>query len=254
MLSSCSTFGFLFDRLPLITTWQMDRMFDLRDEQEKMVENSTEQVADWLVTEGFPSLIARLENALALWKADDYEAAAMSFEAGLETSISEFLIAVRPHLIPLFMTFDKLNAEAYRAYNNERKADWFESLESAENKIDSRVERLEDWFGNLNRSQKQEVSEIVLLLPRERDIRMTNNEQWKERFLEAALLRDEQALYQWLADPSIWWTDAYTDLREENKKQRRALLGALIKSMTDTQSAHVIERVEDWVSTLRGVL
>ena len=46
-LGACSTFGFLFERLPWLSSWQLSRMFDLNDQQEEQVEVVAEEMKAW---------------------------------------------------------------------------------------------------------------------------------------------------------------------------------------------------------------
>lgn len=254
LLSGCTAFSLLFDRLGWLTSWQLDRMFELRAEQELLVEEGSEAMREWFVVEGFPLLINRLETSVALWKQENYLQARVHLEQSLEQSIQAFLLAVRPHVMPLLLSLDEANTAHYRVYNEARKEDWFEHTLSQEAKVDKRIERLEDWFGNLNRDQRARVAELVALLPYERDIRLRNNDHWKERFLEAALSRDEAALEAWIAEPSLWWLPEYAQLRADNREQTRALVDMMIASMHQTQSNHVVNRVQDWIETLEDVL
>lgn len=253
-LSACSTFSFLFERLPFLTTWQMDRMFDLSDEQEELVHSSTEELVIWLRSEGLPQVIEDLENSRTLWQNHDYEAAATHFEHSLEEATGRFLNAVRPHLVTLFLSFDETNAHAYREYNNDRKIEWFESLESEQAKEDKVIDRLEQWFGSLDKQQLRTSREIISLVDNERDIRLANNELWKERFLSAALAQDKQALDTWLSQPELWWSEEYRQLREVNSSQRRTLVRAMIESMKPEQSEQVVETIEDWIDSLNSVI
>lgn len=253
-LGSCSTFSFLFERLPFLTSWQMDRMFDLSDEQEAIVRSRTEELVLWLRSEGLPHVIQDLETSKSLWQNHQYEAAASHFEHGLEHATNRFLEAARPHLVTLFISFDENNTQAYRDYNSERATEWFESLESERAKEDKVIDRLEEWFGSLSEPQLTASRNIISLVENERGIRLVSNEHWKERFLAAALARDEQALNAWLSHPEGWWTDAYRQLKDINRTQIRTLVRSIINNMSKEQSEQVSETIEDWIDSLNDVI
>jgi len=253
-LSSCSTFGLIFDHLPSLTVWQMDRMFDLDDSQEEQLEQGAEQVHQWLKAEGLPTLVERLEGVVSLWTSDDHEQALKDLNVALDKSIAEFLVAVRPHLVPVFLTMTPQNAQAYRDYNEDKKEDWFAYALSSADKVESRIDRLEEWFGDLNSAQTREVAEIAILLPDELMIRIRNNDHWKERFLAAALAGEFSALNAWLADPSQWWLPEYRALRAENHAQRDALMVMMLSSMGEAQANHARDKVQTWVEDLKDVL
>jgi len=254
ILSGCTAFSFLFDRLPFLVSWQADRMFDLNDEQERLIESGTEEVSQWLVSEGIPVLTHRLSQARTLWQQGHYTVAINQLEQDMEKSVSELLTTVNPHLIPVLLTLDEKNADAFRRYNDERKLEWFESLQSKEAKQQRTQKALERWFGALIREQEIFLSKSIDLFEDEYSIRLKNNDHWKERFLEASLNRDKEQLEQWLADPSIWWLSDYHRLREQNRTQTYQLLFNILDSITDKQIEEVDEKLEEWIDTLNSVL
>lgn len=253
VLTGCSAFNFFFEHLPFFTKWQMNRMLDLSEVQEQMVEKGTEEVQQWFVEEAFPLWISRLEESHSLWTEGNHKDAALQFEKSVQTSLNEFLLAVQPRLLPLLLSLSDKNIRQYRKYNDDKKDDWFEYSLSDEHKQDARIEKLFDWFGPLRDSQTRAAKHIVKLFPNERKIRYANNDYWKEQLIAASLSRDSELLNTWLADPSIWWLPEYTQLRENNKEQRRELVEMMIESMSTKQAKRVADYVKDWIEKLSDV-
>ena len=168
-------------------------MFDLNEEQEELVESNTEEIKLWLRQDAFPKLITDLKEVRTLWQKEQFKAATELFDKQAQAFFSDFLSAVSPHLIELLLTLDEENTQEYLEYNQEKSQEWFEYADSLENKIDSRIERLENWFGPLTNEQIKRVNEIVILLPKERDIRHTNNIHWVKKVIEASLARNTMA-------------------------------------------------------------
>lgn len=253
-LTGCSTFGFLFDHLPFLTSWQMNRMFDLTDDQEELVEEGAERFQHWLRQDELPVIINRLKQARELWLSNQHHQAFKYFEEASDLSSKEIMAAVSLELIPFFMTMTEENAQAYRAYKSERIDDWFKSTQSKNDKAEATIERLEEWFGRLTSEQETAISELVVLVSNERQIRYDNNLQWTERFLKTALDKDQNALENWLNDPSQWWTDGARNVYENNRQQTLSVIKMILDSMTDRQKDHVTETVNDWIETLEDLI
>ena len=253
-LSACTAFGFLFDRLPWLTAWHMDDLFDLRDEQRIQVKASAKAMQQWMKDEGFPLLISDLETTQSLWENGQLEQAATHLEQSIRQRLDAFFTVLSPHLVSFLLTLDASQAEHYRAYNDSKVEEWFEHAESNKAKQEHRLEKLEDWFGSLNDEQEPLVAQHILLLNDEYTVRVQNNQHWKERMLSAALQGDKQALSEWTQNFSLWWTDDYRQLREQNRAQWHALLKQLLPSLSTRQREHAAERVSDWADNLRSVL
>ena len=72
LLTGCSTFGFLFDRLAWLSSWQFDRMFGTDQAQEQLVRSGADRMGRWLTETGFPTLIENLETARTLWESGQH--------------------------------------------------------------------------------------------------------------------------------------------------------------------------------------
>jgi Family of unknown function (DUF6279) len=253
-VSSCSTFSFFFERLPWLSSWQMTRMFDLNDEQEGQVEQVAEQMKTWFEQEGFPRLVADLETAQKQWNFEASSEQVISLFNTLEFHNSKFLGELAPLLAPVAIGLSDENLIAFQAYIDDKTEDWFESLESEEDKEDSRVERLENWFGDLNDVQVDLVRQHVWLLEREREIRLENTEHWVGEFISS--IRNDQviAIESWIEDPSIWWTEGYAATRKANREQLENVLIELVPSLSERQKERAGDELQDWIDELKDVV
>ncbi len=254
LLTACSAFGFLFERLPWLTRWQFDRMFELTQQQEELVESGAYAMQQWLVDTGFPLLIRHLDEANDLWQHEQYGLAARQLELDITTSLQLFFSAASPYLSAFLLTLNEDNAHHFRAYNEDQQNEWFAYAESENAKQAHRLEKLEDWFGKLDRQQQLLLTKHITLQANELQVRLANNHHWKERLLDAALNKDELQLLNWLNDFSIWWTDDYRQLRANNRLQWHSLLEALLPTLSIKQKQRAAERVGDWIDDLKGVL
>ena len=253
-LGGCSAFGFLFERLEWLVNWKLDDMFDLSEVQEEQVEAGTEVLKVWLVNEGFPKLITDLSQARDSWQAGQRQQAFVKLDTTFQEAIDAFLLAARPELLKLVLTLEESNLEHFRHYNETQREDWFDYAESDQSKAESRLERIEDWFGRLEPGQQALVETRVRLYPDEYAIRIVNNDQWVEQFSRAVRARDELVLSDWLADPSLWWTPEYQALRDHNRRMIQELLFELLPTISSKQSERVVEKVEDWIENLQEVM
>jgi hypothetical protein len=254
LLSSCSTFGFIFERLDWFTIWRLDSMFDLSKAQENQVRPDILELQQWMREDGFPEIINRLENVKERWDNDKPEAAFSYLMASIDDINKRFLDAMKEGVVRFSVQLTEDNARHYREYTNDRQEDWYDSTLSKEAKIDHETERLEEWFGHLNDQQIKLIEKHISLLENERQIRLDNLASWREGYLAAALNSDAQLLRSWLDDLSIFWTDEYRHLRQHNLQQRQSLVFALVPTLTDKQKRHAREHVEDWIEKLRDVL
>lgn len=253
-VTGCSTFSFFFERLPWLSSWQMSRMFDLDDEQEAKVEEVAERMKVWFKTEGFPDLLADLEPELEQWRIAPSSAQIAGLFNVLEQHNSLFLSELAPQLAPVVITLREENLSAFEVYLNEKTEDWFESLESVEDKQDSRVERLENWFGDLSDDQVAIVRKHVALFPDERDHRLQNTKHWSQLLAKSVREGNLLDIENWIREPSIWWTDEYAQLRSKNRKQISRILDELVPTLSERQADRAAEELSEWIGELKDVV
>lgn len=253
-VAGCSTFSFFFERLPWLSSWQMSRMFDLDDEQEAKVEAVAERMKVWFKAEGFPGLLEDLEPELEQWRVAPSSAQITGLFNVLERHNSLFLAELAPQLAPVVMTLREENLNAFEAYLDEKTEDWFESLESAEDKQDSRVDRFENWFGDLSDAQVAIVRKHVALFPDERDQRLQNTKHWEQLFAKSVREGRLLDIENWIREPSIWWTDEYTQLRSKNRKQISLILDELVPTLSERQADRAAEELSEWIEELKDVI
>lgn len=230
--------------------WQLDRMFDLTSEQEDQLQPKTAEFREWLRHEGFPKVITSFNQVLTLWSNDQLDAAYEHMDIASQEHINELLQQLVPIVQTLSLSFTEENAEHYRQYNKEKQEEWFEYAESDESKADARIDQLDAWFGHLSDQQIAIIEPYTRLFPNEQQIRTDNNDQWRERILSAALMRDTDQLKQWIESPKLLWTSEYTLLYQHNKQAIASMMKALFPTLTSKQKDHAADRVLGWVSKM----
>ncbi len=254
LLTGCSTFGFFFDRLAWLSSWQFNRIFKLEQAQEQLVRDGTDNLAHWMREQGFPGLITELKKARELWGQEQYLATIRKMDKLFDDTSHQFLQALAPEILPVLLTLDQKNAENFRNFNQRHLREWYEYADSNEAKLEFRIRQLSRWFGDLSDAQVQLVAQYVMLLPREQEVRIENNQVWTERLLSGFLSRDEQALRKWLTDPSSWWTQDFSTQREVNRAQLLNTVKRIVETMTLRQRQHFGKRLDKWIKVLNSVL
>jgi hypothetical protein len=254
LLTGCSAFGFFFDRLAWLSSWQFNRIFKLEQAQEQLVRDGTDNMAHWMREQGFPKLIIELKKAKELWDQEQYWATISLMDQLFDDTSHRFLQALIPEILPVLLTLDQKNIENFRKFNQRHLREWYEYTDSNDVKLEFRIHQLSRWFGDLNDAQVQLVSMSVMLLPREQEVRIENNQVWTERLLFASLSRDEQAMRKWLTDPSTWWTKDFSAQREVNRAQLLNTAKRIVETMTPRQRDHFGRRLDKWIKVLNSVL
>lgn len=254
LIASCSAFGFLFERLPWLTGWQGSKYFDLSDSQEEQLEVVAEGLKRWLVAEGFPALIADLNDSVDAWNEDPSAENISQLLYLLETHTEKALGVLAPSLAPTMLMLEERNLIYFAQYMKEKQNDWFESLASEEEKQDRRVERLERWFGDLSDAQVNIVRDHISLVPNELAIRRENTDHWVGSLTYNIRQGDQYAIQQWVASPSVWWTAEYAELRVLNRAQITQALQSLVPTLSPKQRKRASDEVADWIETLDEVV
>ncbi len=254
LLTGCSSFGFLFERLDWLTVWQLDNMFDLTDEQEELIRPDIIEIREWLRQDGFTSIINELNKSVELWQNNQLEDAFQQFEVSSRALSKTFIIKLLPLVRSLAMSINEDNAEYYREYCLEKQEEWFSYAESTETKVDSRVDYLETWFGHISDVQVAIVTEHIHLYPDELQIRIDNNNRWREKMIAASLSRDTATLEKWITTPELLWSKQYAALHESNQGAIKAMLAQLTPTLTKKQQQFAKERVVGWIDDMNDVI
>jgi hypothetical protein len=254
LITGCSTFSFIFERLDWFIIWRLDNMFDLTEEQENKAQPDIVALQQWIRAEGFPETIDRLETLLALWEADKPESAYHHLMSSMESLNHLYLNAMKQGVVKFSLRLTEKNARHYREYSDPQQEDWFDATRSLEARIEHDTDRLENWFGHLNDTQITVIKNRASLTENEQQIRIDNHIKWRDAYLQAAINRDAALLSAWLDDLSIFWTSEYAMLKQHNNQQYQALVFELFPTLSLKQKRHASENIKGWIDKLRDVL
>ncbi len=252
-LSGCFGFSFWFERLDTLTMWRLDTMFELDAEQEELVQPVLVDLKELLRRETVPDLITRLELVDQLWNQGQMQNALLTLETGTQAVIGQFLTSSWPEVAPLLTHLRAENAQAYMDYGEEKIDDWFDQTKSQAAKLEDRIERLEDWFGDLSDQQIELVTQTTHLLAGEREIRIQNSRQRRQRFMTLALSGDMDTLEILYKYPHHTQTPEYQLWRSKQRDQLQRCLYALFPTLSDQQHRHASKHIRDWIEQLKEI-
>ena len=246
-------FGFWFERFDSLAIWQLDRIFDLSQAQEGHLRPIAEDVREWFRAESFPELASELRSIKESWDQGAHEQALYKLEETTNKGVEQFLEYSWPGARQFLDSLTRENIEAYQQYANEEFGEWYQDIESQSAKLESRLERLEDWFGTISVSQKMIVGRYVKLYPEERKIRLNNAHARGQQFLQLAISKDWQKLEHVYKNPQSLQSEVYLTWRAYEREQTHKMLKALFPTLTEYQKQHVSDRLEKWAGYLLSV-
>lgn len=253
LLQGCTGFSFVFERLDFFSVWQLNRVFDLSEEQEKLLKPAAVEFREWLRTQAFPELIDELNAANTLWQKNQLEEAINGLNRSSDQFLSKSLDKMWPLLTPVITTLEEKNMAAFRSYAMDRQLEWYEDSKSDTTKLEGRIEDLEEWFGSLNDKQIGIVKSWVSLLPNEQAIRVTNDNQRREKFIKLSLAKDLPGLEPLAKNPNLWNTEDYMQWEQKDQQLFKSMVAELLPTLTKNQKRHASNRIQDWISKLESV-
>lgn len=252
-LSGCFGFGFWFERLDDLAVWQLDKVLDLDASQEALLEPEALALREWLRQETLPQTQALLEEAQERWNAGELKAATLMLESGFENIFNEFMLALAPRLTPLLKSLSDDNLRHWQEYASERYEDWYEESSSLEAKQEDRINRLEDWFGDLSDAQVFLVKKYTRWRKEEYALRVDNSDQWRNQIADIIQKKDWNRLEKLWSDPQSLQSPAYDDWIASERQDYLALMDALYPTLTDRQQASASKRLQGWLDKLAEV-
>lgn len=259
-LVACSSTRLVYQNLDWLAFEVIDDRFEIRSDQEVWVKASLNDLHDWHRMTHLPAYRQTL-NELSLRVADGLDADDLAWLDGrIEYHRRTLVDLVVPKLARFLADLDETQLAHYTRESNaviDEAADqlnWSPSKRQA-HRLDTFVDRIEPWTGELSTSQLRTLEKDVAALM---DIRRQWIAQRRKRLsaLLALLARRpgqaaiESALYQWWSDLDASYPPSYALQRRQLKEQTFALLIRLDARLTKEQRQHLRDRLEDYVSTI----
>jgi len=259
-LGACSSTRLLYQNLDWLAFEAMDDRFEIRSDQEDWVKTSLRELHSWHRVTQLPAYRLTLDE-LAVRFADGLDADDLVWlDKRVEQHRRTLVSLVVPELSRFLADLDEEQLARYAEASEEAIDEAAEQLEWSPSKrqayrLETFLDRIEPWTGELSNPQLRSLQQDVLALS---DIRREWIEQRRERLDALTELLSsrpgketiEAALHEWWGDLDASYPPDYVAQRHLLKEQMFGLLVRLDSTLTQEQRAHVIDRLEGYVSTI----
>jgi hypothetical protein len=259
-LVACSSTRLLYQNLDWLTFEAMDGRFDIRSDQEGWVKASLSKLHSWHRVTQLPAYRRTLDE-LALRFADGLDAEDLAWlDEDVERHRRALVDLVVPELARFLADLDDEQLARFKVASQESIDEAAEQLEWSlrrrqEYRFETFVDRIEPWTGDLSTEQLRSLEQDVAALS---DMRREWIEQRRERLRALMALLSTQpgqaaieaALHKWWGDLDASYPPDYVARRGLLKQQMFGLLVRLDAGLTPRQRAHVIDRLDGYVSTI----
>lgn len=161
-MSGCSIISVGYNRLPLLAIVELNSIFDLTDEQDKLARIELNAWLEWHRKAHLPIYITKLEQWEKLVLQDLTPAQFCKEVDGIRTLTNEAVEKFIPALIPIAQTLNSKQIEKWNKYQEERDKEFIENFSRGEQgeiinekRLKRAIDRAEMFYGSLNKSQKE---------------------------------------------------------------------------------------------------
>lgn len=161
-MSGCSIISVGYNRLPLLAIVELNSIFDLTDEQDKLARIELNAWLEWHRKAHLPLYITKLEQWEKLVLQDLTPAQFCKEVDGIRTLTNEAVEKFIPALIPIAQTLNSKQIEKWNKYQEERDKEFIENFSRGEQgeiinekRLKRAIHRAEMFYGSLNKSQKE---------------------------------------------------------------------------------------------------
>ncbi len=264
----CDSFQLVYEFGDDYLEWKLDEYFDLNEEQEEFVEENINQSFTWHRQEELPQYIQSLENLAQ----DSQDGLTLAELDGAFAHFEERRDVLLKRLIPkaayFLTTLQPEQIETLQTAMLEKNEEIAEDLEKSpeehqEEEFEKFIDSLEDWFGEFNPGQVQQLSQW--------------HHQWNENKLDLTLARlerrkksqpeflallkskpSQKQLEQWLGAQIGQWINPIAPiakLRRIERIQRNKKRILMVDSiMTRQQRQNAIEELRSYLEQMREMV
>ena len=159
--SGCSIFTFSYNRIPFLLNSELNSIFDLTDEQEKLARIELDDWLEWHRKAHLPQYIKKLEQFEKM-VLQDLTPSQFCNEVNIIIAFTnEAVEKFIPALIPIAKTLSQKQIEKWNKYQDERDKEFIENFGKGESgeiinkkRLKRAIERAEMFYGTLSKSQK----------------------------------------------------------------------------------------------------
>jgi len=157
IISGCSIISVGYNRLPLLAIVELNSIFDLTDEQDKLARIELNAWLEWHRKAHLPLYITKLEQWEKLVLQDLTPAQFCKEVDGIRTLTNEAVEKFIPALIPIAQTLNSKQIEKWNKYQEERDKEFIENFSRGEQgeiinekRLKRAIDRAEMFYGSLS--------------------------------------------------------------------------------------------------------
>ena len=162
VISGCSIVTLGYNRLPLLAILELDSIFDLNDEQDKLARIELDAWLEWHRKVHLPQYIVKLEQWEKLVLQDLTPAQFCKEVEVIRVFTNEAVEKFIPALIPIAQTLTSKQIERWNKYQEEKDKEFVENFGKgekgeiiSEKRLKRAIERAEMFYDTLSKTQKE---------------------------------------------------------------------------------------------------
>ncbi|WP_070965676.1 DUF6279 family lipoprotein [Vibrio sonorensis] len=257
LLAAGCTGKFVYDNLDWLVIDYLEDFVELNDEQELALSDKIATLSSWHREQEVPKYVQHIDQLLRVEPASFSLQDLKSQQTLFQQHGQRLLNQIEPNIFDLAtllsdeQTEELMNSIRVRHTKYKKKYQKLDDEEIRENYAERIEESFENWLGSLERSQKQLVSEWT------KELYITSYDwiehQTKMRIELKTLLAKRasasvfnKSLQPLLFNPTSFYSDELNRKVEHNKAVGDRYTVAIINSMTEKQTRHFREELQDW--------
>ena len=165
ILTNCSIVTLGYNRLPFLAILELDSIFDLTDEQDKLARIELDAWLEWHRTNHLPRYIVKLQEWEKLILQDLTPAQFCKEVEVIRIFTNESVEKFIPALIPIAETLTPVQIQNWNKYQDEKDKEFVENFGKGqkgeiinEKRLERSVSRAEMFYGPLSKSQKDTLA------------------------------------------------------------------------------------------------
>lgn len=264
LLTACSRFDLAYRNLDWLLNWRIASYLDLNQQQKAWLEPRIDQHLAWHCSTQLPQLADWLEQDRADLAAGTLDATHLHKRfADLHESLGILTSEIGPTAAGLLQQLNPLQVQQLREAMAEENAKLRREFvapplsEQIAKRTESTEERLQPWFGELDKDQQALVHAWSVRRGEQNRLWLDSRERWQTALLQALDGRRSadfaQRIDTLLRDRQRYWSEEYRQAFAAGERDLAQLLGDLLASADATQRRHLQQRLNDLHEDIAGL-
>jgi len=264
LLFGCNRVDLAYRNLDVIVPWTLGDYLKLERDQRQALDDALQQQLRWHCRTQLPRYVEWLQGLR-----DDLAQGSPSRDRlrqrldQAEVALADLSASLVAPSVELLRELDDAQVRSIEQNLAEKLSEAREKYvepplaEQIQSRAERMQERLEDWLGRLDASQRQRVMQWSASLGEQYRLWLDNRAQWQAHFVAA--LRERQAadfperLETLLEHRERLWSEAYREAYPRTEAALLDLLADVLADLQPAQRAHLQERLQRLQEQLRGI-